>query len=65
MTTITIQLPDDIFQNLQQMAEQYEVSPQELVQASIKQLLAAPEQSFDQALDYVLHKNQELYQRLA
>lgn len=65
MTTITIQLPDEIFQNLQQMAEQYEVSTQELAQASIEQLLATPEHSLDEALDYVLHKNRELYQRLA
>lgn len=65
MTTVTLQLPDEIFKSLQQLAEKYELSPQELIQASIEQMLASPEPTFADALDHVLNKNEELYKRLA
>ncbi len=65
MTTVTLELPDDIFNSLQQMAEKYELTTQDLIRASIEQMLASPEPSFTKSLKYVLSKNKELYQRLA
>lgn len=65
MTTITISLPDDRLQRLQEMATQFNVAPEELVRASVEEFLARPEEEFQQALDYVLNKNKEIYQRLA
>ncbi len=41
------------------------VAPEELVRVSIEEFLARPEEEFQQALEYVLHKNVELYRRLA
>ena len=38
---------------------------EELVRASVEELLASPEETFLEAVDYVLKKNQELYKRLA
>ncbi len=65
MNTITISLPDDHLRKLQEIATQFNVAPEELVRASVEDFLARPEEEFQQALDYVLGKNKELYQRLA
>jgi predicted transcriptional regulator len=65
MSTITISLSDDRLKKLQERAVQYQVAPEDLVRASIEELLMRPEDDFEQALNYVLNKNKELYQRLA
>ena len=65
MMTITIALPDDRLQKLQEIAVRLRVAPEELVRVSIEELLTRPEEDFRRALDYVLNKNAELYRRLA
>ncbi len=65
MTTITIVLSDDRLQKLQQIATLLRVAPEELVRVSVEELLSRPEEEFRKALEYVLKKNTELYQRLA
>lgn len=65
MTTITIALSDDQLQELQQIANRLQVAPEDLVRISIEELLSRPEEECRRALEYVLQKNAELYQRLA
>lgn len=65
MTNITIAIPDDRLLKLKEIATRFNVTPEELVRVSIEDMLIQPEDSFKQALDYVLNKNAELYQRLA
>jgi hypothetical protein len=65
MNTITITLPDDRLLKLRETATHLNVSPEELVQVSIEELLTRPEEAFQRAVDYVLKKNTELYRRLA
>jgi len=65
MTTITIALPDERLLELKERAVQYSVSPEELVLISIEELLSRPDESFQQAVDYVVNKNADLYRRLA
>lgn len=65
MTSITITLPDDRLKKLREKAVQLHVSPEELVRASVEELLDRPEEDFRRALDYLLQKNAELYRRLA
>ncbi len=65
MTTISIALPDDRLHKLQEMARRLQVAPEELVRASIEDLLVRPDEEFRDALDHVLNKNAELYRRLA
>lgn len=65
MTSLTIILPDDRMLKLQEVATRLRVTPEELARLSIEELLASPEQTFQQAVDYVLKKNAELYRRLA
>ncbi|MFN3741189.1 MAG: DNA-binding protein [Anaerolineales bacterium] len=65
MNTVTIVLSDDRLKELQQIATRFHVTPEELVRVSLEELLSRPEEDFRRALEYVLRKNTELYQRLA
>jgi antitoxin FitA len=65
MSTITIALTDDSWSKLQETATRHGVTPEELARVSIEELLSQPDEAFERALDYVLAKNSELYQRLA
>jgi len=65
MSTITVALPEERLAKLNEMARQFGVMPEELVRVSIEELLTRPEADFEQAVNYVLTKNAELYRRLA
>jgi hypothetical protein len=65
MTDITLSFPEDRLAKLREMAAAYGISAEELVRASIDQLLGGPEEEFKRVADYVLNKNKELYRRLA
>ncbi len=65
MVTLTISLPAEQLEKLEQLAERYQVPPEELVRVSIEELLTRPQEDFDEALSYVLAKNDELYRQLA
>ncbi|PYU93358.1 MAG: DNA-binding protein [Acidobacteria bacterium] len=65
MTTIAINLPDDRLQRLRETAGRFGITIEDLVRAGIEQLLSQPDETFQNAADYVLKKNAELYRRLA
>lgn len=65
MTDITITLPEERPAKLRQKAAEYGLSAEELVRASIDQLIGGPAEEFETAANYVLEKNEELYRRLA
>jgi hypothetical protein len=65
MSAITITLPDERLMALKEIATSLGVSPEELVRLSVEELLARPDDAFQQAVDRVLQKNEELYKRLA
>jgi antitoxin FitA len=65
MSTITISLPADLLQKLRELATQFHVAPEELVRASVEELLNRPKDEFQQTVEYVLKKNEDLYKRLA
>jgi predicted transcriptional regulator len=65
MTTITIELPSERLQKLQEMASKFGVSMEDLVRVSVEDMLTQPEEEFRKAAQYVLKKNAELYKRLA
>jgi len=64
MSNITISLPEDTMSKLKQMAAGLGTTPEELLRASVEDLLGRPEE-FQETVDYVLKKNEELYRRLA
>jgi len=65
MTTITISVPDERLAKLKEIADRFGITPEDLLQFSIVELITRPDDSFQQAADYVLGKNDDLYQRLA
>jgi predicted transcriptional regulator len=65
MTTIRISLPDDRAQKLRDMASRFQVTPEDLLRVSLEELLARPDEEFQEAVRHVLAKNVDLYRRLA
>lgn len=65
MSTLTITLPEDRLAKLREIAERFNIKPEDLARVSVEELLTRPEESFQRAADYILDKNAELYRRLA
>lgn len=65
MGSLTIAIPDERLAKLKEMAQRLGVSPEDLVRASLEDILARPDDALQQALEHVLQKNAELYRRLA
>jgi predicted transcriptional regulator len=65
MKAITINLPDERIQKLQEIAHSLGITPEELARASVHEFLSRPEESFQKTMEYVLDKNKELYKRLS
>jgi len=65
MSTITIPLSDERFERLKALARQVGVPPEELARAGLEDWLSGPREDSVRAAEYVLHKNAELYRRLA
>ena len=65
MNTFTITLPDERVTKLKEIAERFRVAPEELVRASLEELLTRPLDDFQKVVERVLSKNADLYKRLA
>ena len=65
MSTISIELTDARMQELQAVAQRLGVSLEDLVRVSIDDLLSRPDAEFMSIAEHLLHKNAELYRRLA
>jgi hypothetical protein len=65
MNTITITLSDERLAQLREIAARFCVKPEDLVRVSLEEMFTRPDDAVQQAVAYVLHKNQELYRRLA
>jgi hypothetical protein len=65
MTTLTITLSETQRSELERAAKRLGVSEEDLIRASISELLSKPEAEFERTVSYVLQKNAELYRRLA
>ncbi len=65
MASITIDLSDSQFQKLQNLARVHGIATEVLLKASLEDWLNLQKDDFENAADYVLTKNAELYRRLA
>ncbi len=65
MASITIDLSDSQFQKLQDLARVHGIAIEVLLKASLEDWLNLQKDDFDNAANYVLTKNAELYRRLA
>lgn len=66
--TLTLELPDDVMQKLASEAQTMQLSVEGLALLKLQRDFATDDTaapSFDEAADYVLGKNAELYRRLA
>ncbi len=65
MTTMTLQLDEVKADALRQKARRIGLEPEQLLAASVDDLIGQPDSDFDEAANRVLSKNRELYRRLA
>ena len=64
MTNITVELDDAKAKALREKAERYGLKPEQLVSATLEDLIAQPNADFEEAARRVLSKNAKLYRRL-
>ena len=60
-----ITISEERLAKLREVASRFHVTPEDLARVSLEELLTRPDEAFQQAADYVLKKNAELYRRLA
>lgn len=65
MTTMTLQIDDVKADALRRKARRVGLEPEQLLAASVDDLIGQPDSDFDEAAHRVLSKNRELYKRLA
>ena len=65
MVRITVEIEDEKAILLEEKAKKFGLLPDQIVTASIEDLIGRPEQDFESAMRQVLSKNKELYKRLA
>ncbi len=65
MAILSTSLPDDVMKKLTTLASDQDSSPEELVRDGVERMVAQRNADFVMALEYVLEKNQELYQYLS
>jgi hypothetical protein len=65
MTRIIVEIDDNKAAILEDKARKFGLLPEQFVTASIENLISQPEPDLEAAIQKVLSKNQELYERLA
>lgn len=65
MKSLTITVSDERLEQLREAAARLGISPEDLARAGVEDLLARPDEALQQAVDYVVRKNADLYRRLA
>lgn len=65
MQTITFNLPDEVAKTLAERAKERGLSSEAFVKMVTEEVLNRSAADFSEALDHVLSKNAELYDRLA
>lgn len=63
--TLNLELDEQQARRLHEVASRLNVSVSDLARAAINELIAQPDNDFEQAAQRVLKKNTELYKRLA
>ena len=62
---ISVRVAAHTLSALQALAAQLGVLPEDLARLAIEDFLEAPDDAFQDLMDYLLTKNQDLYRRLA
>ena len=62
---VSIDLSESQAERLRAVAERFGLQLEDLLQASVLDLLSQPDEDFHHAAEHVLRKNEDLYRRLA
>ncbi len=65
MTTITIQITDEESTRMDQIAESTGMRKEDLLKASIRDLVSGPSEDFQYLTQSIIEKNKDLYKKLA
>ncbi len=65
MKQITVNLPEEIEKQLKDASEKIGVKPEDFLLTSLQEKLANLDSEFIEAMKFILHKNADLYKRLA
>ncbi|MBI2838409.1 MAG: DNA-binding protein [Acidobacteria bacterium] len=65
MSTLTVAVPPEDVAQRRAAAERLHISVEQLVAATIENLLAQPDEQFERTVEYVPARNAVLYRRLA
>ncbi len=65
MARIIIEIDDNKAAILENKAKKFGLLPEQFVIASIEELISQPDPELDEAIQIILAKNQELYDRLS
>ncbi|WP_129633870.1 DNA-binding protein [Candidatus Oscillochloris fontis] len=65
MTTITLDIPEERLRLLVERAKGLGITPEDLIQLSIADLVRRPDPEVQHAITSVIQKHRDLYQRLA
>jgi antitoxin FitA len=65
MGNITVTVSEDRLRKLEEMAARFQVTLEDLVRVSLEEMLTRSDEDFQDAVNHVLNKNADLYQRLA
>ena len=65
MKNFEVTLEENVAERLEQAAERLGLSPEDFLRMSAEEKLARLDAEVNEAADYVLGKNEELYRRLA
>ncbi|MDH4263918.1 MAG: DNA-binding protein [Spirochaetia bacterium] len=62
---VTLDLPNEKFNLLEQTAKDLGLEPAQLMESLLNDQISTSKEDFEKAANYVLQKNKELYKRLA
>ena len=65
MATINLNIDDKKVKLLQKKADEFGLSLNELLAATFDDLILKPDESFSNAVNYIIKKNKKLYEKLA
>ena len=65
MTAITIQLQDELAEQLEAEAQRRNMSKEELAAKGVEKILTEPDESVKKIISEIIQDNAELYRRLA
>jgi hypothetical protein len=62
---VELELSQSVIEQLNERAKSLGIRPEDLARAAVADLVSRPAEEFENATEYVLKKNAELYRRLA